>query len=77
MRVPGAPDHVAAQVRRPEAVWTWMNLFAEHGLSTPVEPTAPVVAPTRRGGYQGPAATGTGPTRSSAGWAAGSALKGC
>jgi len=53
-----------------------MDRFAERGLFAPVEPTAPVLAPTRRGDYQGGAATGrssrrpvsgTGPARSSAG----------
>jgi aspartyl-tRNA(Asn)/glutamyl-tRNA(Gln) amidotransferase subunit A len=45
-------DYVAAQARRVETTGTWIDWLAEHGVDAIVEPTVPIVAHERGGGYE-------------------------
>jgi aspartyl-tRNA(Asn)/glutamyl-tRNA(Gln) amidotransferase subunit A len=45
-------DYVAAQARRAAATGTWIDWLAEHRIDAIVEPTVPIVAHERGGGYE-------------------------
>jgi aspartyl-tRNA(Asn)/glutamyl-tRNA(Gln) amidotransferase subunit A len=47
-----AIDYAAAQIRRREAAATWGDWLAEHRIDAIIEPTVPVVAWERGGGYE-------------------------
>jgi aspartyl-tRNA(Asn)/glutamyl-tRNA(Gln) amidotransferase subunit A len=50
-RAMSGEEYVAAQERRKEATGAWSAWLAEHRLDALLEPTIPVVAPLRGGGY--------------------------
>jgi aspartyl-tRNA(Asn)/glutamyl-tRNA(Gln) amidotransferase subunit A len=47
-----AIDYAATQIRRREAAATWGDWLAEHRIDAIIEPTVPVVAWERGGGYE-------------------------
>jgi Asp-tRNA(Asn)/Glu-tRNA(Gln) amidotransferase A subunit family amidase len=51
-RATSAEAYVAAQTRRRELTARWADWFGEHRISALAEPTVPVTAPLRGGGYE-------------------------
>jgi aspartyl-tRNA(Asn)/glutamyl-tRNA(Gln) amidotransferase subunit A len=49
-----AEEFAAAQERRREDRWRWLDWFAEHRVDAIVEPTVPIVARLRGRGYHAP-----------------------
>jgi aspartyl-tRNA(Asn)/glutamyl-tRNA(Gln) amidotransferase subunit A len=49
-----AEDYIGAQARRTEAMFRWLDWFAEHRIDALLEPTVPIVARPRGHGYDEP-----------------------